>query len=309
MVTTTELKRRWSEPDQPRLARQVRTWLTGHGPRPSGLDVVDGRADLRGIPLTATPATIGDKDDPSAGITWDSLDLSGSQLDQLRIFAGSIINCRFDSASMNALKVWGTKITDSTFRRTDLRSSALGTGEWKGRRNTWRRVTFDRANLRDTAFTAAILEQCTFEKTSKLLRLVDCEITDCTFRGELNTLLIDGRGHRYPVDPSAISADFSDAVFNDSSIEGYHLDKVHLPRQDGLIVLHCYPRVLRAAAAWLRRPEATESECRWAGAFDYTLGAPGAEDTDYCYDLNGYDDPEVIAVVTRALAHAQQTLG
>ena len=305
MVTAAELKRRWSEPDRLRQVRDVRSWLTGQRARPDGLDAVDGRADLRGIPLTATPATIGDKDDPSGGVAWDSLDLSGAQLDQLRVFAGRITDCIFDSASLTALKLWGTDVTDSSFRRADLRSSALGTGEWNGARNTWRRVAFDRANLRETTFTAAILDRCSFEKTSKGLQLVDCEISDCAFRGELRTLSIDGRGHRFPVDPADISADFSDATVREFSIQGYRLDRVRLPAQDDVVVLHHYPAALRAAADWLTPSDATEAERRHAGVFDYTLRAPGAEDSDYCFDLNGFDDAETTAVVGRALKQSR----
>ena len=305
MITATELRRRWSEPDRLRLVRDIRTWLTGCGPQPNSLDEHNGRIDLRGIPLTATPVTVGDKDDPAAGVIWNSLDLSGAQLDQLRVFAGHISNCIFDNASLLGTRMWGSEVTDCAFRRADLRSSALGTGEWQQRRNTWQRVTFDRANLREVTFTAAILNHCTFEKTSNQLMFVDCEILDCVFRGQLGTLAIDGRGHRYPIDPSAISADFGDAVVREFYIQGYRLDQVRLPKQEDIVVLHHYPSVLRAAAEWLKRPDATESELRWSGAFDYFLKAPGAENSDYCFDLNGYGDPELITAVSRAIEHAQ----
>ena len=57
-----------------------------------------------------------------------SLDLSGAQLDQLRVFAGHLTNCCFDNASLLSTRLWGSAITDCTFQRADLRSSALGTG-------------------------------------------------------------------------------------------------------------------------------------------------------------------------------------
>lgn len=306
MATAVDLKRRWSDPDRLGLLREIRTWLVDGGPRPA-VDDHDGRADLRGIPLFATPVTIGDKDDPTAGTTWDSLDLSGAQLDQLRLFATTITNCVFDDANLTGLRAWGTTITDSSFRRADLRSSALGTGAWHGLRNVWRNVVFDRANLRQATFNAAVLDNCTFDTTSKQLMLVDCEIDHCVFRGKLSTLAIDGRGHRYPVDPAAISADFSNATVHEFYIQGYHLDRVQLPPQPDLMVVHRYPAALRQAAAWLKRPDATEAERRWSGAFDYALGAPGSEDSDYCFDLNGYGDPELIEAVHQALGHAQST--
>ena len=117
MITATELRRRWSEPDRLRLVRDIRTWLTGCGPQPNSLDEHNGRIDLRGIPLTATPVTIGDKDDPAAGVIWNSLDLSGAQLDQLRVFAGHISNCIFDNASLLGTRMWGSEVTDCAFRR------------------------------------------------------------------------------------------------------------------------------------------------------------------------------------------------
>ncbi len=305
MITAAQLRRRWSQPDRLRLVRETRAWLAGQGQRPGGLDEHRGRTDLRGIPLTASPATIGDKDDPSAGVVWDSLDLSGAQLEQLRVFAGTITNCVFDGAGLAGLRLWGSAIADSTFRRADLRGGALGTAVWHGRRNTWRNVVFDRANLREATFTAAILDTCSFEKTSKQLHLVDCDVRACHFRGELNSLVIDGRGHRHRVDPSAFFADFSQAVFRNCSIIGYHLDNVVLPAQDDLVVLRRYPGLLRAARDWLLRPDATELERRTAGILDYPLKAPGTEDSDYCFDLNGFDDPDTIAVLGRAFAHVQ----
>ncbi|WP_375504189.1 hypothetical protein [uncultured Jatrophihabitans sp.] len=74
---------------------------------------------------------------------------------------------------------------------------------------------------------------------------------DCVFSGILDTLLIDGRGHRAAVSPTAFSADFSASVLRNSKIEGYVLDRVAWPDQPGLVVVRHYPQVFRAAAAWL----------------------------------------------------------
>lgn len=305
MVTTSDLRRRWSEPGRLGLVRETRTWLMGNGPRPGGLEEIDGRLDLRGIPLFATPAIIGDA---SGGVHWESLDLSAAELDQLRISNSQISNCCFDRASMTSFKLWGTNVSDCTFRRTDLRSSALGTGSWEGRRDSWLRVAFDRANLRQASFTAAVLDNCSFEKTSKLLQLVDCEVIECTFRGELDSLLIDGRGHRYPVDPSAFSADFRAATLRNSSITGYRLDEVSLPDQPDLAVIRHYPTALRSAVAWLGRSGATESEVRLGRIYERALISHGAEDSDYCYDIGGYDNPSLTEAATRALTHVQGSI-
>lgn len=78
------------------------------GRRPDGLSEVGGRVDLRGIGLTATPASVGDKDDPSAGVSWEALDLTEAQLDELRVFGGRITDCVF------AASVWASSCGAAT---------------------------------------------------------------------------------------------------------------------------------------------------------------------------------------------------
>ncbi|WP_375504176.1 pentapeptide repeat-containing protein [uncultured Jatrophihabitans sp.] len=291
-MTAAELKRRWNDPEAMRLVRAVRSWLTGQAARPAGLGEVEGRVDLRGIPLTASPVMLGDKDDPSAGVVWESLDLSGAQVESLRFFGSRISDCRFDGASVLGLRLWGTEVSDCSFRRADLRSRALGTPEWRGLPTVWRRVAFDRAQLRESEFTGSVLEACTFEKTSKLLQLQDCEVIDCTFRGKLDTLLIDGRGLSQPVSPSAFSADFREAVFSDSSITGYVLDRVLLPEQADLVVVRRYPEAFRVAAARLSERAGTEVERRVVAFLEGWAQPPGAEESDCCFDLGPLEGAE-----------------
>jgi uncharacterized protein YjbI with pentapeptide repeats len=305
VATAAELKRRWDGLDAARLVREVRTWLFGQGPRPDGLGEVDGRVDLRGIPLTATPGTVGNPDDPAAGVVWEGLDLSGAQVEELRFFGGRVTGCRFDGASLTGLKMWGTSVEDSSFRRADLRSRALGTGEWKGLRNVWRRVAFDRANLRESVFLGCVLEECTFEKTTKLLQITDSEVRGCIFTGQLTSLLVSGQGHQFPVSPRAFSADFSAAVFRDSKIEGYSLDQVRLPEQEDLLVVRHYPGVMKVAASYLDVADPSPAGRSAAGILKTWFKAPGSEDSDVCFDLGGFGDPAIGDAVRQAVAYAQ----
>ncbi len=305
MTSAAGLRRRWEGPDPVRLVRAVRTWLFGQGPRPDGLGEVDGRVDLRGIPLTATPGTLGDPDDPGGGVTWESLDLSGAQLEQLRFFGGRISGCLFEGTSLTGLRLWGTTVEDSSFRRARLRSGALGTGAWRGLRVVWRRVAFDRADLRESVFLGCVLEGCTFEQTSRLLQITDSEVDDCTFVGRLTSLLVSGEGHRVPVSPRAFSADFSRAVFRDSKIEGYSLDRVRLPEQDDLVVVRHYPSVMKTAAAYLEAADPSPAGRSAAGVLHHWFTAPGSADSDVCFDLGGFGDPAVGEAVRQAVAHAE----
>lgn len=306
MATAAELKRRWDGLDAARLVREVRTWLLGQGPRPGGLEEVDGRVDLRGVPLTATPATVGDQQDPRGGVTWEGLDLSGAQVEELRFFGGRVTGCRFDGASLTGLRLWGTTVEDSSFRRADLRSRALGTGDWNGLRTVWRRVAFDRANLRESVFLGCVLEDCTFDKTTKLLQITDSEVRGCTFTGLLTSLLVSGQGHRVPVDPHAFSADFSGATFRDCKIEGYALDRTRLPDQDDLLVVRHYPSVMATAASYLQVSDDSPAGRSAAGILAQWFRAPGREDSDVCFDLGGFGDDAIAAAVRRAVAYAQE---
>lgn len=305
MATAAELKQRWYESDGLRLTRAVRDWLLGHGSRPDGLADVDDRVDLRGVPLAASPFTLGDNDNPSAGVEWQSLDLRRAQIDGARFFGSRLENCLFDSASLLDWRLWGTEVADCSFRRADLRShGGLGTGEWQGRRNVWRRVAFDGANLTESSFTGCVLIDCTFDKPSRRMAITDSEVIDCVFRGETDTLLVDGRGHRYPVSPRAFSADFSQAIFTDSSITGYALDRTRLPDQKDLFVVRHYPAVYRRAYTWLR--EQTDEAAQLAlELIEQDLKAPGADDSDACFDLRGIGDPDVELAMRRALEFAQ----
>ena len=307
MVSAAELKRRWDGLEAARLVSGVRTWLLGQGPRPDGLGEVDGRTDLRGFPLSATPVTLGDPEDPTRGVVWEGLDLSGAQAEELRFFGSQVIGSRFDGASLTGMRLWGTQVVDCSFRRADLRSRALGTEPWRGVPTVWRRVAFDRANLRESVFTGCVLDSCTFEKTSKLLQINDAEVRGCVFSGQLTSLLISGQGHRVPVSPHAFSGDFSRAVFRDSKIEGYVLDDVTLPEQEDLLVVRHYPEVVPVAISWLEVADTSPAGRAAAAVLKQWFKAPGDPGSDVCFDLGGFGDPAIGDAVRRAVAYAQET--
>jgi len=305
VTTASELRDRWYQPDGLKAVLAVRSWLAGRGPRPDGLGEVKGRVDLRSFPLTGSTIAFGDPDDPDAGVVWHSLDLSNARGDALRLFGARIDNCVFDGASLVDLRLWGGEVTDCSFRRADLQTSILGAGDWHGSRTTWRRVTFDRAKLRRSVFKGCVLDGCTFERPGKLLQIIDCEVNGCTFRGDLDSAIISGRGYAYPVTPSAFSADFSQAVFHDSHIDGYLLDNVTFPDQANLVLVRRYPSVFRKAAVWLAQQAATEPDPSAVRFLQSWTKAAGSEESDLCFDLDAGDP--VLEAVRRALDHVQGT--
>lgn len=304
MTTAADLKRRWYEPENAGLRMAVLGWLREGGRRPAGLREIDGRVDLRGIPLTASPVTFGDKDDPGSGVRWEGLDLRLAQVDGLRFFAARIENCLFESASVMDLRPWGSEVVECSFRRAKV-YGALGTGEWLGLRNVWRRVAFEGAKLSECAFTGCALHECSFEKNGRRLVLEDCEVVDCAFRGDFESLIITGRGHRSPVDDGAFSADFSQATFTDSHIVGYSLDRTRLPDQHDLIVIRGSQPVLVGAVQWLAEHATSEAEDTARSILERWTNPSGSDQTDLCFDLRGVD-PAIGEAVRRSLAVALQ---
>ena len=181
VATARELRQRWYERDGLRLTRAVRSWLMGQTSRPDGLSEIDGRVDLRGLPLSASPFTLGDQDDPGGGVTWEALDLRRAELDGLRFFGARLRNCLFDSANLGDLRLWGTEVVDCSFRQAKMPGASLGSNDWFGWQVVWRRVAFDLADLREASVWGAVLNECTFTKPNRL-SLVDCEITGLRVR-------------------------------------------------------------------------------------------------------------------------------
>ena len=306
MVSGSELIRRW-DGDGRQLATQARAWLAGRGARPNGLGEVDGRIDLRGLRVSGGPLTLGDKGDPAAGVVWESLDLSYAHLDALRLFGARISDSIFDAASLVDLRVWGTTVTGCSFRRADLQHAALGAGEWHRIRTVWGNTTFARAKLNRAVMVGAVVQQCDFERPGRLLLLQDCDIADCTFSGVLDSLLIDGRGHRFPVSPSSLTADFSRSVFRNTRVAGYHLDRTVLPEQPDLLVVHDYPHTLPGAAEWLDGKSASAGAQRAAAFLRKLAMAPGSvDDTDMCFDLDCLSEVALRDLVREALGQAAQ---
>lgn len=305
MATAAELKRRWYEPENGRLRIAVLGWLRDGGPKPAELGEIDGRVDLRGIPLTASPVTFGDQHDPSAGVAWKSLDLRRAQVDGLRFFAARIENCLFDSASLMDLRLWGSEVVDCSFRRANV-YGALGTGEWLGRRNIWRRVDFASASLKEQSFSGCVLDECNFEKNGRRLVLEGCEVIDCTFRGEFDALLISASERGSSVDlPLTFRADFTHATFNDSSIRGYRLDRTRLPEQDDLIVVRNYPPLVDRAVGWLGDHASGEAENVALDILEMWNEPRGLDGTDLCFDLRGVE-PAIGDAIRRSLDYARQ---
>jgi uncharacterized protein YjbI with pentapeptide repeats len=185
------------------------------------------------------------------GATLRSLDFSASRLNHLRFFDCAIEDCIFDHCMCQNWGLWGTKVSDTSFRAADLRKSALG-GVQDGRlhdgwRNAFRKVDFTTADLRQTACSAAEFIDCTFKDTR--LDNVDFQsssFTNCVFEGELCEVLFYRRGFGGEAFPAneMIDVDFRRAKLRWVEFRGLDLETVRFPEDDDHIIVNDYPKTL-----------------------------------------------------------------
>jgi hypothetical protein len=188
---------RWEAPQQQELAALVLERLVFGGSLDDlGLGRVDGRVDLRGYQappprrlrefqlrglVFAELAGLVEV----VGVTWRSLDLSGANLEHLRVKDARVEDCRLDQAGCLGLRIWRSAIADSTFIKADLRHTGLGAWS-EGRGNVYSRVDFSGADFRGRATSAAVYQDCDFSRAR--LDKVDFESSSlirCRFAGVL----------------------------------------------------------------------------------------------------------------------------
>lgn len=177
---------------------------------------------------------------------WTGLDFSGAQLNGICFVDCVINNCVFDNCQCREWGLWGTTISDTTFKAADLRRAALG-GVREGKRNTYRRVDFAAADLRQIACTAAEFVECTFKDTR--LSKIDFQtssFSNCSFEGELREVLFYRKGFDSESLPpnNMVGVDFTRAKLRFVEFRGLDLEDVRFPADQDHIVLNDYPKTL-----------------------------------------------------------------
>jgi uncharacterized protein YjbI with pentapeptide repeats len=194
------------------------------------------------------------------GVSWHSIDFSGSLLPGLRFLDCQIHNCVFDRCRMSDLRVWRTDFADVSFRSANLRGAVLGgTSENDDRRVTYHDVDFTAADMRGTIYGAAEFVRCKFNHAK--LNKVDFQsstFTDCSFDGELRGALFyrtGFRGERFP--PNEMKrVDFRRAKLRWTEFRGLDLNEVLFPEDEDHIVVDNYPETVERLLAHFRgRPD------------------------------------------------------
>lgn len=252
-----------------------------------GLGTTEGRIDLRGLSAPA-PTVVGEFAASVAlvkemsdfiivrGSHWKGLDLSEGKLDKLRFHDSHIEGCRFDKASCQDWRLWGTSIVNTSFKRANLRKAVLG-GVEDGRRNHFRGVDFSNADLRQTANKSGDFVACRFSSTK--LTKVDFQgstFADCVFEGELREVAFHRTAFKSEdLPPNEMKhVDFSRATLRYVEFRNLDLGSVCWPNDDEHVVIDDFRTTLDRGLEELkkradlpsRKLAAYLSVCRkWAG--------------------------------------------
>ena len=229
-----------------------------------GLPERAGRTDLRGLvapqpgrqSVTAAKFifTLLKGAQEIRGVTWRHLDLGGADLRHLRFVDCRLEDCVFDDSDCRDWRLWDTRVARCSFRRADLRGSALGAVEGK-KRNAWEDVDFTEADLRETYYGSGDIVRCRY-KDAKLTK-VDFEgmvFKDCTFEGELEEVTFnryDFGGEAFP--PNLMDGvDFRRARFHWVTFRGLDLENLQFPEDDEHIIIDDYRTSLERILAALQ---------------------------------------------------------
>jgi uncharacterized protein YjbI with pentapeptide repeats len=152
-----------------------------------------------------------------------------------------------DGRSCRRWRIFGTTITDTSFRGATLRDATLSGLSAEGVRNKFERVDFTKADLRGTAHLSADLIDCDFSRAN--LSQVDFKgdvFIGCRFEGVLNETIF----HRHDVMNRALppnemkNVDFQRAKLRAVAFRELDLDSVQWPEDDENIVADDYPGVV-----------------------------------------------------------------
>ena len=153
--------------------------------------------------------------------------------------------------------MWGTSISNTSFRGADLRKAALG--GVNGRRNSFRCVDFTKADLRQTVYVSAEMVGCAFSQAK--IAKVDFQGTvfvDCRFEGKLEEVQFHRyafRGEAFP--PNEMDGvDLRGAKLSHVEFRGLDMESVKWPEDEDQFLVKDHPATLdRLLPTWKSRSD------------------------------------------------------
>jgi uncharacterized protein YjbI with pentapeptide repeats len=237
---------------------QIRTdLLAGRTIRADVFGEVNGRADLRGLPLTRLKLARVTAGDDTA---WDGLDLSGADLYEMNWRELTIRDCVLDDADVDNLRCWGVTVTGTSLRRARLSAGQLGASpEFWAKPSRWEDVDLRQADLRgshaDAVFTKVDFRNA--KLTGMDFRYSD--LVDCVFAGVVKEVTFGGTQQR-PPNWQLSGVDFTEAKPRAVAFTGVNLGQpdvdIRLPEDADHWLIPDWPGFLkRVGLAVQRLPE------------------------------------------------------
>lgn len=315
-----EFGERWRTPQGQALAEEIVARLVSARELDGlGLGWHEGRVDLRGLPAPI-PARLRRFESQGwfmevlgnlitfRSVRLHSLDLSGAQLQSFRFFGSQIIDCRLDGANCQDWRLWDTRVADCSFAHASLRDAALGTWH-EGRRNTWRRVDFTRADFRVIEPLEAVFEDCDF-CYAKITGVTfsQCAFMRCRFAGAMRNVLFDGRYlPDRPAPPPMSKVDFTTAVFWDVDFRGFDLEDIILPDDPGVRLVRRGRCVASRGIQMLHGDQRLSARMLRAD-LQNRLQGPGNEREAFVFNRRDYEKSggrELVILAKDVLSHAE----
>jgi uncharacterized protein YjbI with pentapeptide repeats len=250
-MNASTLRKRWQTPEGRAMAEEAIARLAARSSLDGmGLPIYEGRLDLRGLPA---PIPTRLRRFQSQGWSVEVLDdllvlrdakiegvdFSGARLPSVRFFSSVIANCRFQGANCQDWRLWATTVQDTDFDRASLRGAAVGTWH-EGKRNSWYRVNFSRADFRVGVCLEAIFSECDFADAKIVsVDFSQCSFTTCRFAGIIRNVLFDGRdlSPERPQSTQMSKVDFRSALFDNVDFRGFDLKDVRLPDDSDILLI------------------------------------------------------------------------
>lgn len=172
-------------------------------------------------------------------VSWNAVHFRKSDLQQLQFVGCRVDNCVFEVCDCRGWRLWTTEISNSVFRSCDVRRSVLGGSEDAGV-NSFRRVTFERCDLRQTVHFGSKFVDCEFLNCR--LDAVDfrgSRFTDCVFRGILESVEFHrsaGPASKLPVNEMN-GVDFTESELHSVDFRQVNLERVKFPSDATHVVI------------------------------------------------------------------------
>lgn len=153
----------------------------------------------------------------------------------------------------------------------------------------WRRVSFERAELRGSVMAGSTLDECNFVGANLGgVSFAQMTIRDCRFAGRIERVVFDGRPLREIPEPGPLTrVDFGATEFVDVTFRGCRVEDVRWPERQLVRVVARFPEVARRMVSLLDG-DTSRNARKLLALLELHVKAPGSENSVGVYVWERY---------------------